>query len=448
MKAAIFASSATLIIAAICMLFSPFLSGALIAQSTSGSSATSSDDIRSKIDARNKDIQQITAEIQQYSDLVDKTSNEAHTLQNSIRLLEQNANLLGANIKKTNDKISVAGLDIEKINGNIDTSVKKIGDLQHAIAESLRYMDMHDDSSLMAIILSQKSLSGALSAIDFQVSFNERLQKEIDSIDQEKNDLETSKTAEQSEKDTLVALQAELADKKKAVDETTQEKNSLLADTKGKEANFQKIVNDKLATRDSFEQEVFNYESKLSYDGKKSSLPPSVHGTLFWPVDNVRITQLFGKTVGANRLYASGSHNGVDFGASIGTAVKAALSGTVVGTGDTDVTCPKASFGRWVFIHHDNGLASIYAHLSVISVKQGQRVATGDLLGYSGNTGYTTGPHLHVSVYEGDQVSVQNRPSAVCIGKTYTMPIAPIEAYLDPMIYFPAYGAVSGNSTD
>jgi murein DD-endopeptidase MepM/ murein hydrolase activator NlpD len=111
------------------------------------------------------------------------------------------------------------------------------------------------------------------------------------------------------------------------------------------------------------------------------------------------------------------------------------LSGTVIGTGDTDLTCPGASYGKWVLIKYNNGLASLYGHFSLIKVSKGQAVDTGDLVGYSGNTGYTTGPHLHLTVFAAAAVSVQNLPSKACSGRVYTIPVAAINAYLNPMDY-------------
>jgi murein DD-endopeptidase MepM/ murein hydrolase activator NlpD len=276
-----------------------------------------------------------------------------------------------------------------------------------------------------------------LSEIDSQFSFNDAIQTRIDLLRAEKQRLETNKNTQEVRKKDLVKMQTELSDKKKAVEYTKSEQNKVLKETKNQEKTFQQILKDKMALKAAFEKEVFEYESKIKYTLNPSSIPKAGTTALSWPVDKVIITQRFGKTVAAKRLYVSGSHNGVDFGVPIGTPVKAAGSGTVLGAGDTDLTCKGASFGRWVFIRHDNGLASIYAHLSVISATEGQTVRAGDVIGYSGSTGYSTGPHLHLSVYAADAVTVQNRPSVSCGGRVYRMPIAPIEAYLDPLVYLP-----------
>ena len=109
-------------------------------------------------------------------------------------------------------------------------------------------------------------------------------------------------------------------------------------------------------------------------------------------------------------------------------------SGTIMGIGDTDRVCPGASYGKWILVKHPNGLATLYAHLSLVKVVANQTVATGEVIGYSGNTGYTTGPHLHLTVYVADAVQIIQKKSQVC-GGTYTLPVAPTNAYLDPLIY-------------
>ena len=113
--------------------------------------------------------------------------------------------------------------------------------------------------------------------------------------------------------------------------------------------------------------------------------------------------------------------------------------GVVLGTGNTDLTCRGASFGKFVFIKYDNGLSSTFGHLSLIKVNEGDKVARGQVVGYSGSTGHATGPHLHVSLYASEAVKMDSKPSAACGGRVYRLPVAPINAYLDAMYYLPTY---------
>jgi murein DD-endopeptidase MepM/ murein hydrolase activator NlpD len=150
------------------------------------------------------------------------------------------------------------------------------------------------------------------------------------------------------------------------------------------------------------------------------------------------LTQYFGSTDFARSgAYNGSDHNGIDFGVSTGTRVISALAGTVTATGNTDLVRGCYSYGKWVLIKHANGLSTLYAHLSVISVSQGQVLETGDSIGFSGATGYATGPHLHFTVYASDGVRLVKmgdiKAKTSCAAAV--IPVAPTDAYLNPMQY-------------
>jgi len=88
------------------------------------------------------------------------------------------------------------------------------------------------------------------------------------------------------------------------------------------------------------DKEIRSYESKLKFILDKTSLPEKGSEILAWPLDSILITQRFGRTVSSERLYVSGSHSGNDFRAATGTPVYAVADGVIIGTGDTDKTCP------------------------------------------------------------------------------------------------------------
>lgn len=120
---------------------------------------------------------------------------------------------------------------------------------------------------------------------------------------------------------------------------------------------------------------------------------PSVSGTLAWPAYG-EITDWFGGRVHPVLGYWH-LHDGLDIGAGWGSPVGAAAAGTVTHAGWN------GGYGITVQIDHGDGVETMYAHLSEVTVGYGEWVETGDLIGYVGDTGNSTGPHLHFTVIVG-----------------------------------------------
>ena len=119
-------------------------------------------------------------------------------------------------------------------------------------------------------------------------------------------------------------------------------------------------------------------------------------GELFiWPLSGgYRISSRFGPRLDPFTGVPS-SHTGIDLAITQGTPIKAAMSGKIAVVGYTNV------YGNYVIIDHENGYQTLYAHMQKPApVKKGQRVAQGTKIGLVGNTGYSTGPHLHFTVYK------------------------------------------------
>ncbi|NEN79006.1 M23 family metallopeptidase [Nocardioides zeae] len=110
------------------------------------------------------------------------------------------------------------------------------------------------------------------------------------------------------------------------------------------------------------------------------------------PVASYRLTNRFGQ---AESYYASGYHTGLDFAAPSGTTIKAVAGGRVTQAGYN------GSYGNKTVITLDDGTEMWYAHQSSIAVSVGDTVAAGDVIGYVGSTGNSTGPHLHLEVRPG-----------------------------------------------
>ncbi len=393
--------------------------------------ALTADELKSQIDGHSSQIDALEKEIASYQSQLITIGNQKDSLSTTLQQLTVSNKKLKDQIKLAEQKITQKNNDISNLGGQIDTKTQTITDHKGALEESLRLQASAEAEPFMFSLLRSEKISDGWRAVDALSSFDTKIKSQIGELDTAKHTLEDTKTATEKAKDELLALKNGLADQKKISDSTVAQQDKLLKDTKNQESNYKTLLAQKIALRDAFQKELTSYESQLNYVLNPSSLPTAGSHPLSWPLASIVVTSPFGPR-------SDGFHNGTDFRASIGTPVMAMADGVVDGTGNTDAVCPGASFGKFVFIKYDNGLASTFGHLSLIKASKGDRVSRGDIVGYSGSTGYSTGPHLHVSLYEKDAVSVAGRPSLVCKGKILVQPLAPTGAYLNPMLYLPA----------
>jgi murein DD-endopeptidase MepM/ murein hydrolase activator NlpD len=116
-------------------------------------------------------------------------------------------------------------------------------------------------------------------------------------------------------------------------------------------------------------------------------------GTFGWPLDGGEISSFYGLRADP---FGNGAeyHSGLDIAADFGSPVKAAAAGVV-----TEANW-NGGYGRYVGISHGNGMSTAYGHMSAIAVTAGQHVTRGQVIGYVGSSGYSTGPHLHFEIRE------------------------------------------------
>ena len=134
------------------------------------------------------------------------------------------------------------------------------------------------------------------------------------------------------------------------------------------------------------ENVVSEPQSKVVYKGTKNPPPKMGSGSLNYPGSRGVITSEFGVWRSYRR------HTGIDIGLSVGSSVKAADGGVVTYSGYS------SSYGRYIIVDHGSNMTTLYAHNSSLLVSKGEKVFKGQLIAYSGNTGNSTGPHLHFEV--------------------------------------------------
>ena len=422
--------------------FEPFVSS-VFAQSAQV------DQLKTEINSRNSRLAQIEKEIAAYQAALGKVGSEKKTLTGAIAQLELERKKISADLSYTENKIGFTDLEISKINIEVTNTESDIQKNKSGIGEILDRISERDQEPLMELLLRQQNLSQFWGEISTFEQVRSALNEQVTKLASLKQLLEGKRSEQKGHRDQLVNLKNQYSDQKQVLENTKSEKTQLLVQTKNKETSYQKILVEKRKASEQLTKELRDYESQLKFILDPNSVPKPGTAVFAWPLSKIIITQYFGGTEFAKRnagVYAGRPyHPGVDFGATRGTKIYAPLAGTVRATGDTDLVAGCSSWGKWTLIDHRNGLTSLYAHQDTIVVSAGQSVQQGDVIGYTGNTGYSTGPHLHFTVYASR--SADGSP-AVSVRKfseiktttncgPATTPVAATGAYLDPMQYLP-----------
>ena len=203
------------------------------------------------------------------------------------------------------------------------------------------------------------------------------------SIEAQKAELETSRADQQTQRDALVA-------QKKELDAKEADAAALVQKIQSQESEYQ-------SSRDALKREEEEVEAQIIKKKKEIQAKIAAGQISFdpgtgwqWPVPGrYKITSTFGPRIHPI-TGLPGTHTGTDVAAPKGTAILAARGGVVT------ISTYNNSYGNYVVVQHDNGIATLYAHMSSRAVSEGQIVTQGQTLGYVGSTGSSTGNHLHL----------------------------------------------------
>ena len=359
--------------------------------------------LREQISLKEEEIKKLEAEEAVYKQALSQTQSQSKTLKSQISLIESQINQLTVNLKITKAKISKTESDIKLHSREIKEKEKEIQNRKLAMGESMKFLTRLENQGLVAMILKSDKLSDVLNSNQYLIDLENGLYDNFTILTQDKAELENLVSEEKNLKGNLNESKNELVVKNNLVQKQKGEKNKLLAETKNKETEYQKMISQVQIKQAEIQSEIFELEDKLR--GQVGGVPPPRPGALAWPLLG-RITQGYGPT-SITGFYndAYKFHNGIDLAAYYGAPIRAALDGVVAASGDNG----KYAYGEWLAVRHSNGLTTLYTHLSAKAASVGQAVSQGQIIGYEGSTGFVTGPHLHFTVYSTNTFKVEKR---------------------------------------
>ncbi|OHA08795.1 MAG: hypothetical protein A3B37_00375 [Candidatus Sungbacteria bacterium RIFCSPLOWO2_01_FULL_59_16] len=401
-----------------------------------GRGVAADETIRRKIEEKSEEIKRLEAEAERYRTTLGDLGREASTLSARVKAIEHTLQRLEANIRLTNAKVERANLEIRSLEDGIVEATSAIDTGRGRLGHFLGLLAERERETPLEIFAKHDSISSFFDSLDQIIGIQANLQDALAELRRSREALRERKSSAETKRLEQKALAQDLADQKAVEIEERRGRSSLLAETRNQERRYQELLADVEKKRSALQEEINALEADLEADFDRSLLPAPGSGVLGWPLPApIFITQHFGQTAFARAgAYSGKGHNGIDLRAAVGTAVFAGEGGTVRATGDTDLACRRASYGRWVLVDHPSNLTTLYAHLSLVRVRRGDAVNRGELIGYSGQSGYATGPHLHFTVFARQAVNVGELRSRVC-GRVMTLPLSPFGGYLNPLDY-------------
>ncbi len=396
-----------IILSSICCMLSAVMiyisSPVVFADETTGTEKTEAEDPSKKTEAEYKEeinnLQDEQVKLQQqmtdYNNKINNIKDDkkkqqalANSIDEKISIIEESIAVGKEKIALTSNYITAKNVEIRNKEENIEDTLQLFRDRVKAIYMTGGYSDTAN--SLM-MLLGSKSVSEFLTRAEFlnriaehDKAMVEELRDELFVLNEEKAVLDAEKAALEAEKAALeeeqAALEVELKQAKNSIHDLSQMQKEY-------EENYEELS----AMAKKVQEELLNIYKSLN-----TSNTEYVGGEMMWPVPGYsKISSYYGW-----RFNNTDFHTGIDItGSGVhGAKVVAANTGTVVHTNYCPYNGYSYGYGTYLIVDHGGGITTLYAHLSDITVKKGDIVVMGQQIGKVGNTGWSTGAHLHFEV--------------------------------------------------
>ena len=370
--------------------------------------AATSAEIQKELDALDAQNDEIQAQINAIQRKYNANYNQMADIVARKEAIDQEIALLTTKIETTNAQITLYGQMIADIQDELDNAESELRELSEKYRQRVRAMEEEGNVTYWQVIFQANSFTDLLDRLAIVQEISAADQRHLQEMRAAADLVEAGQLNLESEKGDLELTREELSAAQAQLEEKRGESDGLLIELEKKQEEYQAMLDESEALQDQLMDEIAKKEAELSKakyneELKKLALkgqnPPS-NASWTTPVSGYTITSPFGMrlhpVLGYNRM-----HNGIDMACSQGTPIYATRAGTV-----TTASYQAGGAGYYVSLNHGDGFSSIYMHMTNFVVSAGQSVSQGQLIGYVGSTGISTGPHLHFGIsYAGTYVN-------------------------------------------
>ncbi len=353
--------------------------------------------LNEQITEKRSDIDALNRNIEEYRKKIIALQNSESTMEVEIELLDNRIAKSELDIQATEQEISAVNDEIAVLETQVTAIEAQLTRSRESLSEILRQMDVYDNDMSLQLLFGSDSFGDLFTRLQELSSVTDDLKNALERAEAEHAQLEGDRAAQIGKRARLSELQAQQETQMALLKDEQGSKEYLLAQTQRSESKFQSFLAELREEQQYVNQQIAVLQGEV--ERKLTNIDDGGQGSsvLSWPVE---------PTKGVSALFHDPSypfrhlfeHSGLDVPVAYGTPVESAAPGYVAWTRTGKM------YGNYVMVIHSNGIATLYAHLSKISVAQDQFVARGSEIGLSGGVpgtpgaGLSTGAHLHFEV--------------------------------------------------
>ena len=383
--------------------------------------AASSGEIREQIKDMKAENKELEAKLKELRGQFQENENEMLNMVAQKDLIDQEIAIITEQIANINHQILSYSILIADKQDELDKAQENLEDLSQKHRDRIQAMEEEGSLSYWEVLFKANSFADLLDRLNMIqeiAASDKRRMEELSAAADRVSEVQESLSEEKAD---LEITRLELDDAQLLLEEKRAEADELLLQLIAKGEEFQALIDESEELQDELMKEIAQAEKDLkeaeykewlatyvpptTRPGNDTTPSPQVPSSSGWvcPVPYYTLTSPFGMRVHP----ISGQwkmHNGVDMAAAQGTPIYAAKSGKV-----TTASYQAGGAGYYVSINHGDGFSSVYMHMTHFIVSPGQYVNAGQVIGYVGSTGGSTGPHLHFGIsYNGTYVNPMN----------------------------------------
>lgn len=356
------------------------------------------------IDALKSDAKDLAQDKKNIQAQIDKLSSDISTTMERKRLLDGQISLTEQEIGNKEEEIATYEELIAQTAAELADAEAREAAQYELFCKRVRAMEEQGKVEYWSVLFRASSFSDLLGRLDVINEIMEYDQRVIDDLKTLQDITAAKKEELEGQKAASEEAKAELEEKKRDLDSQRDKANALVAKLQQQKQDQEDAMDDLSAEEEQVQARIKALIKKMEEEeaarraAAGQSGPTSNPGGYIWPVSSRYVTSTVGGRESPGGI-GSTNHKGTDIGrVGYNSSVYAAKAGQVI------ISEYSSSYGNYVVLYHGAGNTTLYAHMSSRKVSVGQQVKQGDVLGVTGSTGHSTGPHLHFEVKENNTI--------------------------------------------